>query len=396
MFHIFILFFFGIAPVVQYKNKLKFWDSRPLTHEEYLLAGFLVLVALVIYEIVYLNTRKSKTIQKKRITCRYPNKGVSYKRLFFLVGLSIINLFIVFRSKSYNILLLLFRDLAIIPEDLIWNGSQTEWLLTEYFVRPTNLVIFVLYTYFFPTDKKKWYFLLIGIITMSPLATARFATAAIYIPIVLVLIKKIWRRYYFTFLICFALLFVWPFLNIFRNFDAEADISFTMNNDVFKAMDMDAFHNFANVLKHDVVTFGHQLIGNVFFFVPRSLWEDKPVGSSVVLAKACGFSFENVSCCYFAEGFINFGYMGIFLFTYIIAYLCAKIDKAYWKINRKVKNLSSCYYLICLGFLFFILRGDMLSSVSYLIGFTLSFLLASVTMGLIKPGNVRNVLTNMV
>ena len=109
--------------------------------------------------------------------------------------------------------------------------------------------------------------------------------------------------------------------------------------------------------------------------MPRILWPDKPIGSGAYLAKELKMFFDNISANYFAEGYINFGFAGIIIFTILLSYWTARIDKIYWNMAILIpNNYFTVIYMITLGMLFFILRGDLLSSFAYTFGFIFSAL----------------------
>ncbi|TAN12873.1 MAG: O-antigen polysaccharide polymerase Wzy [Chitinophagaceae bacterium] len=136
--------------------------------------------------------------------------------------------------------------------------------------------------------------------------------------------------------------------------------------------DFDAYSMFVNTIKyvHDFgVTFGLQLLGAIFFFVPRSIWPSKPVGSGALIAAKNGWLFTNVSCPLIGESYINFGLIGIIIFAIIYGIITSTLDNIYWSLNKvNLYNYWSLVYPVLLGMFFFHLRGDMLSSTAYTVG----------------------------
>ena len=117
------------------------------------------------------------------------------------------------------------------------------------------------------------------------------------------------------------------------------------------------------------ITFGNQLLGVVLFLVPRSFWLNKPVGSGYLIAESLGWDFKNVSCPIMAEGYINFGLVGIVAFAIVLAVISSRYDRKYWgDIGKKRMSFFSLLYPAFLGLFFFMLRGDLLSSYAYICG----------------------------
>lgn len=120
------------------------------------------------------------------------------------------------------------------------------------------------------------------------------------------------------------------------------------------------------------VTYGKQLIGSVLFFVPRLIWPNKPLGSGQLignyLMENYSMWFNNVSNPLPSEGYINFGLIGVMFFGFLLS-----------KIGHWVEDLKQNYgwvvYLYISNHMIFILRGDLLSSLSYLIGILFALLI---------------------
>jgi hypothetical protein len=140
---------------------------------------------------------------------------------------------------------------------------------------------------------------------------------------------------------------------------------------MFLKADFDSYYNFAIIFSENIVTYGRQLLGVVFFWIPRSVWSNKPVGSGSYIADQLGFEFSNISANFFAEGYINFGLIGILLFAIVLAVLTSFMDaKNFFDKSKSI--FFTMMYLLFIGLLFFILRGDLLSSFAYTIGYSTS------------------------
>lgn len=79
---------------------------------------------------------------------------------------------------------------------------------------------------------------------------------------------------------------------------------------------------------------------------------------------------------FLGEGFINFSYFGIFLFTVIIAIFNAFLDKKHSSFSLPFKAI----YFVLLGFEFYILRGDLSSSIKKMTGFILALIIVVFTL----------------
>ena len=74
--------------------------------------------------------------------------------------------------------------------------------------------------------------------------------------------------------------------------------------------------------------------------------------------------FANISMPFFAEGYINFGYIGILAFVFFLAWFCAYFDSMYWESRHRSSRITP-YYLLLISSLLFVLRGDLMSSTAY-------------------------------
>ena len=93
---------------------------------------------------------------------------------------------------------------------------------------------------------------------------------------------------------------------------------------------------------------------------------------------------------YFAEGYLAFGIIGLILLTILISIYCTKIDnKIYYLIKYKYYTINPMlliFYLNLVFLVFFIMRGDLMSSFAYLCGISFSnYLLYRLTKSSFKP-----------
>src|SRR5690606_11114873 len=103
-------------------------------------------------------------------------------------------------------------------------------------------------------------------------------------------------RYIFSFLMVLGVFFLKPFIEQFRKFRGDDSIRILPNSwNFIKSGEFDSFQNFMTALHMNTVTYGEQLLAVVFFFVPRSIWPDKPIGSGAQIAKDANLSWSNIS-----------------------------------------------------------------------------------------------------
>jgi O-antigen ligase len=267
--------------------------------------------------------------------------------------------------------------------------SQIEYLIFKNVIRPMPIIfLFVFYYVYLMNNKSstnkdrfilsKYMVALVFVLSvffLSPTSVSRYMVAALYIPFVIIFTKAWDAPYRMQTTMLGALIILMPILDIFRNFNPE-NIKLSIGLHYLNQEHFDAYQNFTRVVDVDFITYGYQLMGAIFFFVPRSLWEEKPIGSGAALAQLQEYHFANISMPFLGEGYVNFGVLGVLFFMFFLGLLVGNFDKLAWKIMKTTKHhIILYYYYIVFGILFFLLRGDLLSSFAYFVGITISFLL---------------------
>ena len=171
-----------------------------------------------------------------------------------------------------------------------------------------------------------------------------------------------------------AIFIIFPFLDKFRRFDGFENFSFKINYAFLKQGHFDGYQNFVRVLELDLITSGRQLLGALLFFVPRSLWETKPVGSGSFLGRLLDLEFYGIAMPFIGEGYINFGIAGSILFMFLFGVLLGNLDRVVWKLKRSNEtHIFMFYYYFLFGWIFYFMRGDLINAIPVLVGFTLAF-----------------------
>jgi len=364
--NIFLLFFFVIANAIQF-SKDTITSSIPikLVSEDYVYFQIIVFLIILIFNIAYgqFDKMKFKELSIKSI-------AYSPKRLIILSLLSLMIMLWLYRN---NLLYFFVRGVA---EDLqngaSGGGEETQgnvgYMFLEKVVRAIPFSCAIIAINFSIPKKLRFILLFIMLIALFPPGLSRNATAMYWLPILLIICKRLDKGNLFVFVMLLALLVVFPLLGIFRKWDGTFDFGYSL--DYLNTMNFDASQEFMIIIKKNVITMGGQLLGAIFFFIPRSIWPDKPIGSGAFVAEKEGV-FSNISMPYFGEGYINFGYVGVVVFSFFLAYLCSRLDKDYWR-KSKVYNRFKPYYLLFLSSILFIMRGDLMSSIAYTTGTAIS------------------------
>ena len=224
------------------------------------------------------------------------------------------------------------------------------------------------------------------LISYFPTSMARYAAAAIYGGLLLIVFRSLRSNRLFILSLLGGFLIVLPFLNAFRNTSfLEVNISNVVANvfhhlgDAWLSGDYDAYTLLVLVLEHIKfygITWGMQFVGVLLFWIPRAWWIAKPVGTGHFITTQAGWYFTNVSAPLPAEGLINLGQGGYLLFALFVGWLMGKLDRSYWKkAEGSSCNITSysILYPVLIMFFFFMNRGDLLSSTAYTMAYVVNW-----------------------
>ena len=376
-FYFFSLFFFGIAPLVQYVQGL---DLAPMYDEELAEADFLrlniVLIGvLAVFETVYRLTQHYFPIRSGEDSEHYalgPLIGI-----FLFVSLALAA-FLWYQDFNLQNVFIRGGDADQIRNDDADN--KMIGLLCGKCLRYVPMSAATLYWMYGKSKLFKWLFLAAGVFCCFPLGMARLQIAPAYLPFLMIALP--WLRKARMMLISAfvgAILFIFPLLHLFREKEVDLSAFSFFDFSFLNKLHFDSFASFAYILKQHFITGSDQLMGSIFFWFPRSLWPDKPIESGRLLAETFDLGmgeFTNIAVNFFAEGYLNFGMAGVFLFVVVLAAICAWADRAFWSDERNFSRPIILYYFSWIGILIFLLRGDMMSGVAFTMGLMVAHKLA--------------------
>ncbi|WP_320113085.1 O-antigen polymerase [Draconibacterium orientale] len=370
---IYVLIFWGVAPLFQYIFQQFPWNIQ-ISKIAAFKANSLILLFIFVYSFFYKKFAGNSSPGTKS-------------------GLPIIP----FRIKPFGIVLVLLIQTGILiffylnyggiyflrgeatGADVI-GGSQAIHLIISQVFRAFSTIITVVLVINYKFNKSLPAFtvllvsLIILLLTNFPLSIARYMAGAFYLAIFFVYKPAFKRKNIVVLGLIFLLLIVYPAISVLRNLSNIENFAYAgASVESFLSGDFDNYSTLSMTIqyvKEQGITFGRQLLGVLLFYVPRSIWPQKPVGSGAFVADSQNMVFTNISSPIVAEGYINFGLFGIFLFALIIAFITARFDTRFYRIGKL--NFLKLYYPIFLGLIFFILRGDLMSSFAYSVSFAVA------------------------
>jgi len=372
-FYLFSFFFFGIIPYLDYSTNNYYWGGTPIDDYYFIIANIIIIISLICYFLGHLFSKKIQVnqinLEKEKIYLASMRKKI-FKISVLLLIICLIASYLILLKNDFNILLMAVR--GMVDKSIhVQRMSQIEFLVFNYFITPIPISVLLIYGYISYGKKKRYQKLflvslfVLAFLFVAPTSIARFLAITLYLAIILRFTKLLERRYIFQIGTIFGLMIVMPFLDKFRYFD-EKTFSFSIDFTFLSQGSFDAYQNFIRLISIDYISYGNQLLGALFFYIPRSIWVDKPIGSGSVVASLGNLQFDNISMPLIGEGYINFSIVGSLIFMMLLGMVSGTLDKYYWLLRSYTDNhwFFNIYYLL-LGMSFFILRGDLMSSFAY-------------------------------
>lgn len=373
MFWIFNLVFMGVVPLFQYKTHTMAWKQF-FPDAIFIHTNCLILVCFIVYSISrsWWFKKPVKSSQANFLTTITPQAFRAGFIVFLLCCAGII--------LTYGFRNIWHRQNADTYLYLHVNGTLA--LLLDKGLRGVTMYFSLLSVWLFRKKQISLPWLLTVlcccVLVNFPLSLARYYAACLYISLLLSFhLKWLEKKHVFSLLIIGGLLIVFPALSLTRYSGVELteysrDLK-SIYSGAFQAGDFDAYTSVCKTYQYIAthgITWGKQLLTVALFFVPRSIWPGKSIGSGALMYEPNMEIFHNYASSFYAEGLINFGDIGAVLFIVFFAIAGCGYDR--WYARRRhsqTVRFGVIFYPIAMIMSFYILRGDLLSSFAYLTGF---------------------------
>ncbi len=377
-FWMFVYVFMGIAPTVQMRSGLISRTTQGIDQSLELPTAALVCLGVICYEIgrfVAYGRERSKRSAGLRVQGIAPVQAVTRVRTWptlVLVGAGFV-FSVYFISKVGLGSLFGSRDQAFAARSAAWTDPAVRSTMYAVAIYPLLVGIGAL-AQLRRTTTKSLRLAYSGLISagvavlltvVNPVSSARYSMGtvlfalAVYAGALLTL-----PRVRATLTAALAgLIFLFPLADAFRR--PEVNL---VRNGFFEEYqgnpDYDAFWQVANAFSYDLdrlVEPGRQALGSIFFWVPRSLWPDKPVDTGILLAQYRGYSFQNLSAPLWAEFLVNGGIVALIVGFLLVGYFLRVMD------NRLLPAFQASGYWAIVGAIFpvymtILLRGSLLQA----------------------------------
>ena len=371
---LFTMLFFGFIPLFEYKLGVTYNNASIPRDSSYAAAAGLVLLTSLCFYLGYGLRRGSSSsmdaIQKMRFLSMRHRQLTLWLTLVAL-GACAISIAAFYEFSWHSILLRGYAD------DLDQSAMGNAFI--TYFARPLffNLVLIMVLasTQRHPVPHVRIFALVCSaLFFVSPIGIPRNLVGALYIPLLMMaFLPKHYSKYSVICVILFAILLAAPLVDVFRhiNLHDSVDLGENFNVDYIFSGHFDAFHNLAQVIDLDYSSEGWQVVGILFFWVPRALWEGKPVGTSFDFADFAGYQAHNVSFPLPAEFYVDYGVIGVAFGMFFTGILYRRLDIF---LSKPKGEGSIASYISAIARLelsimgLFLLRGSVLASFAYTVG----------------------------
>ena len=385
--YFFLLLFFVFVPLNQYLDNRFMNYNLEFYSDTILYVNLLILTWVIVFFLGYKVTQNF--IGYKISLVRYKNYTFYLPFAVYMVGFVII-LLTIFNGDLGSLLLKgLHAENPIISFD-----NQPFQLLYGKFYKPLLLILFfyfyVLKENFHINNKTLIVLFFIAIGLNFPLAVSRYYAFVIILLFYVIFFMKQEKNSLSIVIYLLFGIFMSAVFELFRYLNKSVS-EFSFNINYFYVGHFDSYENFLhtyNYVQENLIDYGRSLFGAILFFIPRSIWSSKPIGSGAFLAENYieGARNTNIANSAISEYFFNFGILGILIFAFFYGVVFSILDdsaKDYisGKKNTVEDRLFLILYVILLGMLLFHLRGDMMSSVAYTTGLVMCVLVSNYVFG---------------
>jgi hypothetical protein len=409
LFYVFIYVFMGVQPLISVWSNIFPHSELNFTSSSVSFCIFILLFGIVGFETGYYRFKNKikeahSLIEPLQIIRKKPM--VISITLIWLLSVAITFLFALGIMRLGPAAFLATRDGGLsFGESQAPEASSTLLSLVIFGLRGLSATLLFITIYIWKTRNvvlpqyKKWrlrsvfiYLFFLNILISNPLNAPRLWSGAVILTSLFLILEWKGSRSFFTWSLaaCLGMLLLFsgmdPRLIVSRQllYEGEITLSGTIRQVASNIANLprdytfDAFQMIFYTSRYTEqvgYSLGHQVLLPAFFWVPRSIWPGKPIGSPDIVADHSNFDSLNVSSPLWAEGYINFGIPGAFLFLYLFG-RAARLGDNYLA-DLSVKPLfSSIISSFFAANTFILLRGDLTSGTMYLqmmVGFVFIF-----------------------
>lgn len=393
---IFFLIFFSFFPINELSNNIIYWGGEDFSDETRLLGVCATLLFVFLFWMALKVKFSSKNVDHPLIRKLFTIHSISTKNVKLLLLFTFFGMLVLLQVYDFQMISLFVKGGEF--SGVLNVKSKAAYLFVEFFLRPMLFNMGLAYILLSPKNViYKSFFILIMFFAASPSGVSRFLVAALYMPLVLTILLMSRNKnyeassqdlYLFPSLLLLGLFFIFPLLELFRDFSFDKLTSFSFS-EYQNGGHFDAFQMFLRALDVGVINYGYGFLGALLFFIPRSIWPSKPLTSGIEISQLSDLRLENVSMPFIAELYLNFWYLGILLFAPLMALLFKRIDLIYLKYKCNTLSLGHLIYFQLAGLVIYNMRGGFLSSFAYTVSIIMTWVLIAPILTAKMPFNIN-------
>jgi hypothetical protein len=210
----------------------------------------------------------------------------------------------------------------------------------------------------------------------NPISTARFWIGTIVTTTVLICWP--WHRRAASGLVIAALLVglivVFPLSDLYRyTMDtnlAERTAASGVAKELGEKADYDSFQQILNsvsFVESSGTTNGRQLLGSLLFWVPRSVWSNKPVSTAELVATEQRYAFTNLSMPLWGEFYVDGGLPLVLVGFVFYGALIGGLDRGFSRGSSESRGTRMLLCCTWAAYQMFLLRGSLMVAMSWLL-----------------------------
>lgn len=334
-FHIYTYLFLGLAPLLQIANSA-FPRPTDFPSGSYVTTQVLVLVGVAAFEIGY------AALPSRRVL-RSTARQFEWRHVYSLAAAGAIAIpLLVPRLGGFHIFFESQQALQAATQALQPQGFVGAQAIYSTILSLPPLLGVLAWVLLYKRDKTRTparfavlaVLMLENAIVNNPISQQRSWFGMCFFAILLCLSLSPKRRgpsIAVTSSIVLLIIFVFPQADIFRYSNPNSNRHVAVSTQ-FETGDFDSFQQIAVGVAYVAsrgYSDGKQALGPLLFWLPRSIWPNKPIDTGVLLGQWAGYPYTNLSAPLWIESYINGGYAVV-----ILAFLCLggfwrRLDMAY-------------------------------------------------------------------
>lgn len=165
----------------------------------------------------------------------------------------------------------------------------------------------------------------------------------------------------------FGMVYLFPLMDLFRSSLTPGEQSKGPLESMLSG-DFDSWSQITNAVEYTESyghAWGYQLLGVVFFWVPRGIWPSKPIDTGSVLADFKLYDFRNLSAPLWGELLVNGGWVLLIVGMFLVGLFIRRMDKRV-ELTLRTSAVPGVLGSILPFYMLLLLRGSLLQSMAFL------------------------------